>query len=348
MKGGCLGEHEIDAYTQLPNIPRTYIAFGGDEWPDYRTSVAFWDCCEPWLAARGYQLHPRQFPYEDAPWKYWDYPPLTAPSKYPFATRVYVELKKQKFFTPPARIGWAQDSLRRDVALKLVHKDTDDYRTYQVLLRSGEHLQSNEHTGVLLYAFRVLLRFYAQVMLITTTSGHRTLKGLSMLHALRIAHRDINTSNILIDSGCYHAGCSTFDYPLLTKEHRRARDVHYALFDFNAARLLPDSSLRDCHRPRREAMSVSSMYHPLDVLYGDPTYNPFAFDVASLGNIYVAWFQKIVSIERMLAPLFEKMIEHESSRRFTAEDALAFFTSLAPRWSDDLRTTPFSPEYEDV
>ena len=57
--------------------------------------------------------------------------------------------------------------------------------------------------------------------------------------------------------------------------------------DFNQSFQLPaDTSLRSCRRPFEEARFGALVYKPDDAAWGAAYYNPFAFDVAMLGNLF--------------------------------------------------------------
>ena len=75
------------------------------------------------------------------------------------------------------------------------------------------------------------------------------------------------------------------------REHRQKGDpdVFYALMDFNQSIQLPaDTCLRTCRRPAKESWYGAMAYKPLhsDVCLGEAEYNPFAFDVLMLGNMF--------------------------------------------------------------
>ena len=71
------------------------------------------------------------------------------------------------------------------------------------------------------------------------------------------------------------------------REHRGRADVVYAFMDYDQSIQLPlDVSLKDCRRPADEACHGWDFYKPLDVWLGEPHYNPFAFDVGMLGNMF--------------------------------------------------------------
>ena len=90
---------------------------------------------------------------------------------------------------------------------------------------------------------------------------------------------------------CYRPGC---DFERLRKdlfEHRKGSGVFYALLDFDQSIQLPaDVPVKDCSRPSWEANAGMPLYKPDDGLMGEPYYNPFAFDVGMLGNLFRVHF----------------------------------------------------------
>ena len=75
------------------------------------------------------------------------------------------------------------------------------------------------------------------------------------------------------------------------REHYSSSSASYALFDYDLALQLPSTaSLKDCRRPALEAFLGKSEYHPRDIHQGEGHYNPFAFDVACLGNLFLYHF----------------------------------------------------------
>ncbi|EIW63526.1 uncharacterized protein TRAVEDRAFT_43812 [Trametes versicolor FP-101664 SS1] len=73
-----------------------------------------------------------------------------------------------------------------------------------------------------------------------------------------------------------------------------------------------------------ESYEGTPLYHPLDTSCGEYDYNPFAYDVACLGNLYRIHFSTIVPTIPLLAPLFDKMTTHVAAERFTAVEAASF------------------------
>lgn len=89
--------------------------------------------------------------------------------------------------------------------------------------------------------------------------------------------------------------CSRFETDTCVerrREHIHSSAVVYALFDFDLSlQLPPDTSLKSCRRPADEAFIGKKLYHAPDVYEGERHYNPFAFDVACLGRLYLAHFK---------------------------------------------------------
>ncbi|KAI0363261.1 hypothetical protein BV20DRAFT_958641 [Pilatotrama ljubarskyi] len=194
------------------------------------------------------------------------------------------------------RLAWAQDSNHRDVVIKLTNRDFDEYRIYSALLQCEELQMPGKCLGVLApvaildtphnYSFIVMPMFnVAQIIRFMRC----TLQGLAVLHAHRIAHRDIHQSNILTD--CYSQETEDAYMGPAHAEHRRAGEASYCLYDFNLSIQLPlDASLLECRRLAKEATITQSAIQPNDIILGEHVYNPFAFDVGCLGNLFRVHF----------------------------------------------------------
>lgn len=75
------------------------------------------------------------------------------------------------------------------------------------------------------------------------------------------------------------------------RRHRKGGNVYYALMDYDQSKILPaDTDIRTCRRPSGEALYGHNLYKPWDTAHGEPTYNPFAFDVGMLGNLFRVHF----------------------------------------------------------
>lgn len=84
---------------------------------------------------------------------------------------------------------------------------------------------------------------------------------------------------------------SDFGQPL--RDYRRSKNPDYCLFDFDRSALFPPNwALRDCRLPidSETVERIGTPFRPLDLSFGGPHYNPFALDVACLGNLFRASF----------------------------------------------------------
>ncbi len=134
------------------------------------------------------------------------------------------------------------------------------------------------------------------------------LQGLSFLHSRRVAHRvrlvcsyyaamflllnapqDIDEHNIMSNTYSLWGYSPAFGNTLA--QHRRTSRVLYCLFDFNlSVRFTLDKPLHVCRLVADPSTMSGTPYGPLDVSLGEYDYNPFAYDVACLGNMFRAQF----------------------------------------------------------
>ncbi|KAI0363340.1 hypothetical protein BV20DRAFT_151178 [Pilatotrama ljubarskyi] len=162
-----------------------------------------------------------------------------------------------------------------------------------------------------------------------------TLTGLALLHRHRIAHRDIHETNILVNWYCGDAPHQSCAQRL--SKHNRSPAAAYALFDFDMSLQLPlETNLEHCRRPALEAFTGKETYHPADVYQGETHYNPFAFDVACLGNLYLYHFAEAIPSVPLLVPLFAKMTTHIIDDRYSAQEALTFFSEIEAASSPEI------------
>ncbi|KAH9888332.1 kinase-like domain-containing protein [Cubamyces lactineus] len=150
----------------------------------------------------------------------------------------------------------------------------------------------------------------------------QTLEGLAFMHSHNIAHRDIATSNIMMDAkplypGGYHPVRLGYTpdalYPVSALP-RAGRNVHYYYIDFG----------------------VSSWFQPGDSPYviGDVgraevpelsetvPYDAFKVDIYALGSVYFKEFGNKYKNTDFLEPLIELMKRERPQERPTAEQTL--------------------------
>ncbi|KIY46499.1 kinase-like protein, partial [Fistulina hepatica ATCC 64428] len=238
-------------------------------------------------------------------------------------------------------IFFAQDEKGRHVAIKLVKKDSDEYKIAQILLEKGDAAGNHCVIPVLdiidceEHAFMVMPRWdemgltqWLRTLANVLDYVHCLLKVLleihfPFLHEHCIIHRDLKDSNIL----CNHFGTSAFTYNFLRWELMVQRKLTFAIADFNLSLFLPSSCRpRSCRLPaRRSWESIAPVAH--DLLQGEIDYDPFLLDVGSLGMLFAEDFRRYIPLAPMLAPLIDSMVTDDLSRRFTASEALQFFES---------------------
>ncbi|RPD59774.1 hypothetical protein L227DRAFT_502913 [Lentinus tigrinus ALCF2SS1-6] len=308
----------------------------------------FWSAYRGWLSARGFHLHALREHEAVAFGEVWCPPPLTSTAPLPFAKRRIGD-ETGRPPTPYLKCAPAQDSHGRDVTIKLVNTFTHEYRIYQDLLRC-DALFGQDFQGVLppvaildtpyRFSFVVMptwgsfnplqdLETVGQVM----DFMHCTLKGLSFLHSRRVAHRDINDHNVMNNFYSLWEPCSTSRSRLV--EHRRTTSVLYCLFDFNFSVQFPlETPLHECRLVAETTLFGGTPYDPCDVYYGAYDYDPFAHDVACLGNMFRAHFATIVGNVPEFALLFDRMTTHIIRDRLSASSALTYFEQVVGGLSD--------------
>ena len=86
----------------------------------------------------------------------------------------------------------------------------------------------------------------------------------------------------------------------ILKEHLSTPDVAFCFFEYDLAIQLPiNVGIRDARRSAWEGNRGSLQYHPRDISLAEPEYNPFAFDVACLGNMFLHHFTVSLSLSSL-------------------------------------------------
>ncbi|OBZ78928.1 hypothetical protein A0H81_01338 [Grifola frondosa] len=235
----------------------------------------FWMAYSPWLAAHGYTLFDMvtgngyMIPY----WV----PPLvavSAPVPYAFYHRdENVPVTPWLMGAVETRFAFAQDAQGRNIAIKVIESDSEEEKIYQHLLHCSELFDPDTFASVLppicilrsTYRFSFVLMpmwgdrpFIKSMKTVRQVMDFMTdmLRGLSFLHDQRIAHRDIAHTNLISTISQFPSG-------------------------------QPIESYRS---PSTEAFIGWDCFHPWDVYQGEFDYNPFAFDVACLGKLFMLRF----------------------------------------------------------
>ncbi|OBZ76511.1 hypothetical protein A0H81_03766 [Grifola frondosa] len=166
------------------------------------------------------------------------------------------------------------------------------------------------------------------------------LRGLMFLHEQRIATvwtlQDIAETNVMVNYFSAIPFCKDDGLGPLLAKHRTSSKARYCLFDYNLSiQYSLGMPIENYRSPSTEALRGWDGYHPRDVYQGEFEYNPFAFDVGCLGNLFMFRFADAIPTINMLAPLFDRMTTHVISQRFTAAQAYAFWIEFVRSLSDE-------------
>ncbi|KAI0821656.1 hypothetical protein BC628DRAFT_1329189, partial [Trametes gibbosa] len=313
----------------------------------------FWNSCRPWLAKHGvilYDLRPREG--DDMPWRWWCSPTHTSEAR----DLPYSVCTGKHDSVSPCRVACAQDTLHRDLFMKIMMTGSTEHQIYQrIQERLPTELFTDGSTFPCIlppisifdsergYTFAVTPMWGSPIYIEDMrTVGEAMrfmqcyLQGMLSLHQLRIAYRDVWDYNTVINRHSPFMRYSETHRESL-RDHRAGSDVYYALIDFDQSVIFPlDAALEDCLLPLSEASAGANTYKPLDIHLAPPYYNPFAFDVGAAGFLFRRYFPTVVPFIPELAALFDRMTDRRIARRFSAAEALSFFRGLAEQASPDI------------
>ncbi|OBZ77033.1 Cell division protein kinase 2 CRK1 [Grifola frondosa] len=230
------------------------------------------------------------------------------------------------------RFAFAQDSQGRNIAIKVIESDSEEEKIYEHLLHCMELFDPETFANVLppvcilrsSYKLSfVLMPMWGDLPFLKDIKTVREvmdfmldmLRGLSFLHDQRIAHRDIAHTNLMIN--CFiptHYLLIDKQRPLLEK-HRSSSQARYCLFDFNLSKRFPLGLPIESYRSQStEAFIGWDAFHPRDVYQGEFEYNPFAFDVACLGNLLMFRFADVIPTVNIIQLLQRNHAKHVRRR----------------------------------
>ncbi|KAH6905095.1 other/AgaK1 protein kinase [Coprinopsis sp. MPI-PUGE-AT-0042] len=231
---------------------------------------------------------------------------------------------------------YAQDVLGHHVLIKMVPADSDELRIYELLHRASLEV-TREHCVISVldiltlkqFSFVVIPRWGSapfrpspQTLGEAASFMEAMLKGLAFLHRNRIAHRDMSFANVLVN----HFSCVWWDITSAERrELRKAGRLSYAVMDFNLSIIVPNNKDLSKFRLPYQYAYDGRAPQPFDIAQGEHEYDPFAYDVGTLGAHLARSFQHLCADLPFLAPLFDMMTARQTARRFSAQFSLEFF-----------------------
>ncbi|TFK33525.1 hypothetical protein BDQ12DRAFT_715773 [Crucibulum laeve] len=314
-------EYQNELWKQVPDLKRP------------------WEFLESFFAARGYTL------YRPSPSNVWAFypPPKTDATKphwepqFPYARRIYNEDRDIVFSYSSPRVWAARDIQGRDVVIRMIsgRESSDELKIFQRLNTPEVRADPRNHS---IYALDYI-NFDGLIFVVMprwNEAFHHCdfhnvreimhfmeclLEGVDFLHEHRIAHCDLlepNTGvNVLAPMHIlYLKGICD---PAVAK---------YAIYDFGQSVIYPYNTVL-------EDVTVTKFLH-FD-LRGCPTppgpHNPFHFDVLCLGVMLQNRVRHIEDIVPDIGPFFDSMITDDTTKRFTARQALHEFREIYLRLS---------------
>lgn len=168
----------------------------------------------------------------------------------------------------------------------------------------------------------------------------------------------MNMNNMVVDF--FGNELTTGGYYSIRRAQLEEGLLSYALIDFDLSIMLPPDIQRDNFRLPRQK-SWSGTYCHSDVLQGELDYNPFSYDVGTLGAVFCesyqvgysqdTWtsfflfscYQKYTTQIPMLAPFLDRMITRDATKRSTAAEALEFLDNIIQNATEAQLLIPEDP-----
>ncbi|KAF9000479.1 hypothetical protein BDQ17DRAFT_1245556 [Cyathus striatus] len=324
---------------------------------DSTERIEFWTSVttKEWFALRGYRL------YDDIYSSFGDFEAYrpTAPSdevplsEYPYPYAYHSKhaetnnaaMDGHQYGT---RIFYAQDTESRHVIIKFLRSDSDEYRVLRLIHETDIHsleqacvlpvldlLQLGNHwLSVTPRWQEVSPKLHLQTLRNAVNLMHSMLK---FLHDHRIYNHDIKPANVVLNF-CGNGRLNPTNDPLYlsVQEHNR---LQYAMIDYDMSVIFPENQV-ECRLPYNESFAGSFFIN--DTAQGEFEYDPFAFEVGSLGALFSLHMAPYIPVIPMFAPLIDKMITRNIGDRFTAPEALQFFEKMRSQLTEAQLSAPFS------
>ncbi|RDB18101.1 hypothetical protein Hypma_000978 [Hypsizygus marmoreus] len=310
--------------------------------------LRFWESLRPWLCERGYTLYHPNYVWEG---KICDEVVSFIPCheddsipQHPYSV--------QGGTNPPGRdlvclnlggrVISAQDKWNRHVSLRLVKDASDEYKilrriseepgilsqdSFDCVIPVLDFLPLDGHWVVVMPRWGVVPFLPEFESIGEVLNAMRCLlKGLCFLRSKLIVHRDIKSANIVVN----HIGFpDDLRENSMRKSLRREGKLVYCWIDFDSSVIFPSTStLAERRLECGWYTIVGGGNYAYDVAQGELDYDPFAYDIGSLGQLFCQLAQHLTPIVPMLAPFLDMMITRDIPKRFTAPQALQFLEDI--------------------
>ncbi|EKM77481.1 hypothetical protein AGABI1DRAFT_130182 [Agaricus bisporus var. burnettii JB137-S8] len=296
---------------------------------DIDERVAFWDSPSTveWFRDRGYALYVHNDLARDQPW--YSEPTLacehSCEMQYPYSHYGSEESMKAPLRATDStgKIAYAQEIYdpSHHVAIKLIRTVLFPSWTFSRMVPSPSRSCQGKWGGVVYSPMGGPIRSVVRIM-------HSLLKALAFLHRNNILHRDIKFDNVLVS---HFADDATLYNDNSARGMLQWSDqLSYCLFDFDISMMLPADTDRVRCRLSYKLSWDGSGRQPHDTMQGEFDYNPFAYDVGTLGRVLCVRYQHLTLQIPMLAPFLDRMVTRNIPLRFNALEALQFFEAILP------------------
>ncbi|PPQ80618.1 hypothetical protein CVT25_001647, partial [Psilocybe cyanescens] len=319
----------------LPSLKITFPYEPGEHFDAVNERCDFWDSPDTleWFKAHGYTLYQRVWVDEFRTTV--TRPPVVPDITFTEADYPYAHYDTEFDLCPDSgaeplrasdecgKIVFAQDSLLRHVAIKLVRADTDEYRVLQFLnQQKWDVLKENcvipvlEMLPIEGFWFAVMPRWGINISLPEPQYVHEV---ITIVHSVLT---DMKFENVLVN---HVSDIENMDgRNSFRKDMRSKKLLSYAVFDFDFSTMLSaDANVKECRLPYHRSWGTFNIVD--DTASGEFDYSPFILDVGVLGARLAESYQHLTRLIPMLAPLFDMMTHWDLDRRFTAYEALQFF-----------------------
>ncbi|KAG2004502.1 other/AgaK1 protein kinase [Coprinopsis cinerea AmutBmut pab1-1] len=278
-----------------------------------------WALLTPFFASRGYHLYePSKLPQTMPPSSL--KPPADVDESYPYARRRVRDEQGLAFLDiQSCRVWAARDNAGREVIIKMVsfgEKESDELKIYRRLNTPGARADPRNRTlPVIDYitydglVFVVTPRWGEPVVGLSFSTVEQLLlmtdqllEGMVFLHQQRIAHRDVDTRNMVMNA--LFEVCEGHD----CDEIRDPSAVRYAYIDFEASAIFSMDTDID-----KVVMKRERRFRTVHAGLEGPESNPFADDIYVLIHVLQRWVRVVENVVPEMGVFFDEILSNYSS-----------------------------------